>query len=202
MVMLLGRGAWFIYSIKTRDMKWNKRFKRYVLYTGLLIIKPVNVDITNLGDSNMKRTLTPLLTALLLATAPMTQASPMAEAAAPEAAAVEKVVYHVNDASVARVAMRNVENHINAAPDAKIVVVTHGKGIDFLLNDAKDDKGPFNAQVAGLKSRGVEFRVCRNTLKGRKLGDDAVIMEAQVVPSGVAEIGKLQSKEGYVYLKP
>jgi intracellular sulfur oxidation DsrE/DsrF family protein len=27
-------------------------------------------------------------------------------------------------------------------------------------------------------------------------------MEAQVVPSGVAEIGKLQAKEGFVYLKP
>ena len=29
-----------------------------------------------------------------------------------------------------------------------------------------------------------------------------MIMEAKVVPSGVAEIGKLQAKEGYVYLKP
>jgi len=114
----------------------------------------------------------------------------------------EKVVYHVNDASLARVAMRNVENHINAAPNAKIVVVTHGKGIDFLLNDAKDDKGAYAPQVAGLKDRGVEFRVCRNTLTGRKLDDSAVIMEAQVVPSGVAEIGRLQAKEGYVYLKP
>lgn len=114
----------------------------------------------------------------------------------------EKVVYHVNDASVARVAMRNIENHINASPDAKIVVVTHGKGIDFLLNDAKDDKGLYEPQVAGLKNRGVTFDVCRNTLKGRKLDDSAVIMEAQVVPSGVAEIGKLQAREGYVYLKP
>lgn len=114
----------------------------------------------------------------------------------------EKVVYHINDASVARVAMRNIENHINASPDAKIVVVTHGKGIDFLLNDAKDDKGLYEPQVAGLKNRGVTFDVCRNTLNGRKLEDSAVIMEAQVVPSGVAEIGKLQAREGYVYLKP
>lgn len=150
----------------------------------------------------MTRTLTPLLAALLLATAPMTQAAPLAEAAAPAAAAEEKVVYHVNDASVARMAMNNVNNHLNAAPNAKIVVVTHGKGIDFLLNDAKDDKGEFAPAVAALKAKGVDFRVCRNTLKARKLNDDAVIMEAKVVPSGVAEIGKLQSQEGYVYLKP
>ena len=152
----------------------------------------------------MTRTITPLLAALLLAIAPISHAAPVAsaEAAAP-AATQEKVVYHVNDASLARVAMRNIQNHITASPDAKIVVVTHGKGIDFLLNDAKDEKGePYQTQVAGLKEKGVEFRVCRNTLKGRNLDDSAVIMDATVVPSGVAEIGRLQAKEGYVYLKP
>ena len=120
-----------------------------------------------------------------------------------EAPFQEKVVYHINDASLARIAMRNVENHVSASADAKIVVVTHGKGIDFLLNDAKDKDGNgYQAQVAGLKEKGVEFRVCRNTLKGRNLTDEAVIMEAQVVPSGVAEIGRLQAREGFVYLKP
>lgn len=152
----------------------------------------------------MIRTLTPLLAALLLATAPMAHAAQVAEAAAPAAAAAqEKVLYHINDASVARAALRNVQNHITASPDAKIVVVTHGKGIDFLLNDAKDDKGEaYLTQVAGLKEKGVDFRVCQNTLKSRKLEDSAVIPDASIVPSGVAEIGKLQSKEGYVYLKP
>jgi len=132
------------------------------------------------------------------AASPAKAPKPAAEAAAPQ----EKVVYHINDASGARIAMRNVDNHLGASPDAKIVVVTHGKGIDFLLNDAKDDKGAYAPQVAGLKEKGVEFRVCRNTLKGRNLDDSAVIMEAQVVPSGVAEIGRLQAKEHFVYLKP
>jgi len=27
-------------------------------------------------------------------------------------------------------------------------------------------------------------------------------MEAKVVPSGVAEVARMQAKEGYVYLKP
>ena len=139
----------------------------------------------------MKRAFTPLLAALFLATAPMAAS-----------AAEEKVVYHVNDSSVARAAMNNVNNHLNAAPNAKIVVVTHGKGIDFLLNDAKDDKGDYTAQIAGLAAKGVSFRVCANTLKSRKLENSAVVQEATVVPSGVAEVGKLQAKEGYVYLKP
>jgi intracellular sulfur oxidation DsrE/DsrF family protein len=146
----------------------------------------------------------PLLLALLVAafSVPVAQAAPAATTTAIQADAQEKVVYHINDASGARIALRNVENHLNASPDARIVVVTHGKGIDFLLNDAKDDKGPYQPQVADLKNRGVDFRVCRNTLKGKKLDDSAVIMEASVVPSGVAELGKLQAREGYVYIKP
>jgi len=129
-------------------------------------------------------------------------ALPAAQAAPYQSEPSEKVVYHINDSGNARIAMRNIDNHLTASPDAKIVVVTHGKGIDFLLNDAKDEKGAFAPQVAGLKERGAEFRVCRNTLKGRNLTDDAVILEAKVVPSGVAEIGRLQAKEGFVYLKP
>jgi len=139
----------------------------------------------------MKKAFAPMLAALLLATAPLAAN-----------AAEEKVVYHVNDSANARVAMNNVNNHLTAAPDAKIVVVTHGKGIDFLLNDAKDDKGEYAPVVAGLAAKGVGFRVCANTLKARKLDANAVVPEATVVPSGVAEIGKLQAQEGYVYLKP
>lgn len=153
----------------------------------------------------MNRTLTPLLTALLLATAPMaySASAPLAEAAAPSASAEEKVVYHVNDSENATAAMRNINNHLNASPDAKIVVVTHSAGIDFLLSGAADKNGnPYEPTVQALKARGVDFRVCANTLKGRKIDPSTVLPEASIVPSGVAEIGKLQAKEGYVYLKP
>lgn len=154
----------------------------------------------------MSRTLTPILAALMLSIAPMAHAD-LAKKKAPEAVAApvviqEKVVYHVNDSANARVAMNNVNNHLNATPGAKIVVVTHGKGIDFLLNDAKDDKGEFASVVSGLKAKGVDFRVCNNTLVGRKIDPATVNLEASIVPSGVAEIGRLQSKEGYAYLKP
>jgi intracellular sulfur oxidation DsrE/DsrF family protein len=149
---------------------------------------------------------TRVLLAALLAGAVLVQplvALADAQATASEQGVEERVVYHVNDSANATAALRNIANHLNAAPDAKIVVVTHSKGIDFLLNDAVDDKGDsYQAKIAALKERGVDFRVCRNTLKGRKLDDSAVIFEASVVPSGVAEIGRLQAREGFVYLKP
>ena len=148
-----------------------------------------------------------LLTAIAAATtfalaAPMLTASSQA-VAGPMASAEEKVVYHINDSTNAKAGLNNIKNHLNASPDAKIVVVTHGKGIDFLLNGAQDDKGnPYEIPVQELKGKGVDFRVCANTLKSRNLEASAVIPEAKIVPSGVAEVGKLQAKEGYVYLKP
>jgi uncharacterized protein len=115
----------------------------------------------------------------------------------------EKVVYHINDSTNARAALSNIRNHLDASPNAKIVVVTHSAGIEFLLEGAKDAKGnAYDATVAGLVNRKVDFRVCNNTLVVRNIDKSKVIPEASIVPSGVAEIGRLQAKEGYVYLKP
>lgn len=115
----------------------------------------------------------------------------------------EKTVYHVNDSTVAGLAMNNVKNHLAMNPKAKIVVVTHGKGIDFLLDGAVDDKGnPYSIRVQEMKGKGVAFAVCNNTLVGRKIDPKTVLPEAVIVPSGVAEISKLQSREGYSYIKP
>jgi intracellular sulfur oxidation DsrE/DsrF family protein len=96
-----------------------------------------------------------------------------------------------------------VRNHLSADPSAKIVVVTHGLGIDFLLDGAKDSKGrEFSGVVSDLSSKGVQFRVCNNTLVSRNVDPSKVSMDAKIVPSGVAEVARLQAKEGYVYLKP
>lgn len=115
----------------------------------------------------------------------------------------EKVVYHINDSANAMAAMGNIRNHLNASPKAQIVVVTHGAGIDFLLEDAKDKNGnPYDAVVQELSNRNVKFRVCNNTLEARKIDRKRVLPEATVVPSGVAEVARLQYQEGFVYLKP
>ena len=115
-----------------------------------------------------------------------------------------KAVYHINtDVNTVPAILNNVRNHLNADPKAKIVVVTHGPGINFLLQDAKDAQGrDFGGTIGDLSSKGVEFRVCNNTLTSRNISPDKVAMEAKIVPSGVAEVARLQAQEGYVYLKP
>jgi len=39
-------------------------------------------------------------------------------------------------------------------------------------------------------------------LLSRKISADKLLMEAKVVPSGVAEVAKLQANEKFVYLRP
>lgn len=118
--------------------------------------------------------------------------------------APDKVVYHINDsAEQADNALRNIGNHLEVNPRAHIVVVTHARGIDFLFDGAKNKNGnPYNIAVEELKSRGVKFDVCEITLRNRKLSKSKFIPEATFVPSGVAEITRLQQREGYAYLRP
>jgi intracellular sulfur oxidation DsrE/DsrF family protein len=116
----------------------------------------------------------------------------------------DKVVYHVNDGSAqASNGLRNIGNHLEVNPDAKIVVVTHAQGVDFLMKGAKDKNGAkYEDLVERLKQRGVQFDVCEITLRNRKLKREQFIADASFVPSGVAEITRLQQREGYAYLRP
>lgn len=119
------------------------------------------------------------------------------------AAAQDLVVYHVNDtASQALGALRNLRNHLDVDPKAKIHVVTHAMGVDFLMEGAKDRNGAAYAPlVAALAGRGVKFEICEITLKNRDLKKEQFIQEVDFTPSGVVRISKLQ-QQGAAYVKP
>ncbi len=115
-----------------------------------------------------------------------------------------RVVYHVTQglAQAAR-CLGNVRNHLAADPGVKIVVVGNGSGIDFMLEGAKDANGAdFSGNVGDLAGRGVSFRVCNNTLHSRGIAQAKVLLDANVVPSGVAEVANLQFRDGYAYICP
>lgn len=120
--------------------------------------------------------------------------------------AQDKVVYHIDAAEAqATKGLRNIRNHLDVAPQTKIVVVTHANGVDFLLEGAKDKANPnieYASLVSALKARGVTFEVCEITLKSRNLKKEQFIMDAEFTPSGVARIGQLQSRERFAYIKP
>jgi intracellular sulfur oxidation DsrE/DsrF family protein len=118
------------------------------------------------------------------------------------AATSERVVFHISAADNARSALRNLANHLDSAPGVQVVVVAHNTGVDFLLAGARDREGvAYQPAVAELKRRGVDFRACGNTLALRGIGPGKVIPEAALVRSGIAEISRLQTREGYAYLR-
>jgi uncharacterized protein len=117
--------------------------------------------------------------------------------------AQDKVVYHFDNAAAQGLkGLRNVRNHIDTDPTAKITVVTHAEGIDMLMEGAKAANGTeFAPLVAALKGRGVSFEICEITLKNRGLKKEQFIQEADFTPSGVVRLAKLQA-QGYAYIKP
>ena len=128
----------------------------------------------------------------------------------------QKAVYHINgdDAAQQSQALGNIQNHINAVgkDNLDLKVVLHGDGLSLLLYpDAKgktkmkqaNATDEVQAKLTGLKGQGVQFQVCGNTLKGRnvEVKDLYDVNQGDVVPSGVAQLGILQS-QGYAYIKP
>lgn len=113
------------------------------------------------------------------------------------------VIYHIdNSEGQALKGLRNIRNHLDTDPTAKITVVTHAEGVDFLLTGAKDRTGnEYAAPVAALKARGVKFEVCEITLRNRNIKKEQFIEEADFTPSGVVRLAKLQ-QQGYAYIKP
>lgn len=120
--------------------------------------------------------------------------------------APQKVVYHfnTNDEKTIRMGLRNIQNHIDAvgADNLELKVVMHGDGVDMLRKAVEDMN--LQGSVINLKTQGVAFQVCSNTLRGRSIDyreDLFDVYEEDIVPSGVAEVARLQA-EGYTYLKP
>ncbi len=155
---------------------------------------------------------TPPVPNATVAAAPAAIISPGATAAPTAAAtaqtltvsppAAPKVVFQINVAEDAPTILRFVTNYLIAEPTAKVAVVGYGPGIDFMLKDAKDPKGAsYEPQLAALTTKGVEFKVCNNTLKARNVTADVVSRDAVVVPGAVNEILRLQTREGYAYFQ-
>lgn len=121
----------------------------------------------------------------------------------------QKVVYHINydggdKDKKYRGAMRNIQNHINAvgADNLEVKVVMHGNGLGLLKSAVANEA--LQSQVLELKGQNVEMHVCNNTLVGRKISyenDLFDVFQEDIVPSGVAELSRLQQM-GFTYIKP
>lgn len=123
--------------------------------------------------------------------------------------APQKVVYHV----ASRGTWRNREgeawrlvhvlnNHLNAVEpeEARLAVVFQGDGIDALKR-AKANPA-LGAAMDSLRRRGVQFRICLNTLEAYHVASNELrgAKPGDYVRAAVAELARLQ-QDGYVYIR-
>ncbi len=115
-----------------------------------------------------------------------------------------KVVYHVMDTDAqGMLAVGNIRNHLRADPTTKITLVALFKGINLLMEGTVDKNGnPYALAIEELVGKGVQFEICKNSMDFFKVTADQVLPQVRVIPSGVAEIAKLQAEQQYVYIKP
>jgi intracellular sulfur oxidation DsrE/DsrF family protein len=143
---------------------------------------------------------------IALAGPSLAQTSTGAAAAAPYYV-FQRVVYQNdggmpdNHAYFARI-LHHIGAHI-AATDGKVEirVVNFAAGVTLFQMAATDTE--LRTQIDALRTRGVKFLICRNTLNGMglKVEDLYGVKAEDVVPSGVAEIARLQGL-GFVYIHP
>lgn len=117
--------------------------------------------------------------------------------------AQKAVRYHVvvqlssSDTSEWKSTINNLKNLQKAwGNNVEIEVVVHGPGIGFL----QASKTTQHEAIKTLKTQGVVFMACENTLREKKIGKSEVVAEAEYVSMGIGEI-VLKQEEGWSYIK-
>ncbi|GLK76554.1 hypothetical protein GCM10008171_18080 [Methylopila jiangsuensis] len=146
-----------------------------------------------------------LIAAATLAGLAMFGVAKAGETAEPGYYTDQKVVYH-NDGghdgpAYFKRMLGSIRNHVEALgrDHVQIRVVDHGDGVT-LFKLAQEDK-VLAERIDALKSDGVRFLICANTLNEREINWKTLygVSEQDIVPSGVAELARLQQM-GFVYV--
>jgi len=124
-------------------------------------------------------------------------------------------LYHCDFGDPARFSqmLTNISNHLSAydfdPTKIKIVIVAHGAGIKFFLDnlsgtiwESEQIDPDLYKRLAGLRKFEVEAYLCQITYERQKIDPARTRKDSFIkfVPSGVATIGELQNK-GFAYLK-
>jgi intracellular sulfur oxidation DsrE/DsrF family protein len=121
--------------------------------------------------------------------------------------AFQKVVYQndggfPDDRAYFQRLLRNIDAHLAATQgNVEIRVVSFAAGVK-LFQMANSDPELAEA-IDRLRARRVRFLVCRNTIHAMNLKPEDLynVPSADIVPSGVAELARLQGL-GFVYVHP
>ena len=78
-----------------------------------------------------------------------------------------------------------------------VAVVVQSEGISTVAAG-----GDHEEDVRSLLDDGVSFRACSNTLEMMDMDESDLLADVETVPEGAVEVTRLQTEEGYAYLRP
>ena len=109
-----------------------------------------------------------------------------------------RIVFHLTspDTAAYRALTKQLHHVIERWPDVQLEVVAHNKGIGILVAE----KTNVQTEITHLKSEGVVFSACENTMRSQKLERSQMVKESGYVPSGVVRAAELQ-EQGWSYIK-
>ena len=111
-----------------------------------------------------------------------------------------KIVVPLTDDKLVGMKLRNISNMMKALKQwggkAEVHVVMYAKGVAWLKTPDAKQKETLDA----LRGEGVKFIVCNNTLMEQNIDFHSLygVKDADVVPSGFAEVAFLQARKHFV----
>ena len=112
------------------------------------------------------------------------------------------VAFHVDsDAKMNRI-LRQIGRHHAANDGMPTRVILIAEGVKASLDSATDSSGgAYSAQMEQLIAAGVRIFACDTTLTSYGLDADDLALGIETIPSGVAELARLQISHQWAYIK-
>ena len=112
------------------------------------------------------------------------------------------VVFHLDSDTRMNRMLRQVARHHSFNPDIPTRVILIAEGVKPAIDGAVDaNGGKYSAQMEQLLASGIRIFACEATLNFYNLTEDELAFGVETVPSGVAELGRLQAQERWGYIK-
>ena len=109
-----------------------------------------------------------------------------------------KVILHLQSADtlVHKSIVNQIANLKKEMPDAKVEIVCHGPGMDFLLKE----KSKYINKIYKMNMKDVAFVGCEFTMSQKNIKKEDLVPFASTVPFGLVEIIKKQQDQ-WLYVK-
>ncbi len=102
-----------------------------------------------------------------------------------------------NDTLQQKAFVKQLENITEYWPQANYEVVIYNQGVELVFGTNNN----YHDRLLALKQKGIQFVVCENTLKNRKITKESLQQDIiGYVPAGIAEI-VLKQEKGWSYIK-